>query len=169
MKHLICIAVLGLTLSACSSTKDTLGLNKTVPDEFVVVKRAPLSLPPDYALRPPQPGAPRPQEQTASEDAQTAVFGGKQQSSKAASGENAFLQQAAKTQADPNIRAKLDEELTINKSDNRPVIKRLMNPSGKGEDAEAIIVDAAKEKERLLTNIEEGKSITDGETPTVDN
>jgi hypothetical protein len=171
MKKLIYTGLIGVTLiglSACSGTKNTLGLTKSVPDEFVVVKRAPLSIPPDYTLRPPQPGAARSQEATAAQDAQTAVFGGSQSTTQAASGESAFLRQAANTEADPNIRAKLNEELTINKSDNRPVIKRLMNPSGKGEEADAIIVDAAKEKERLLTNAEEGKSIIDGVTPTVE-
>ena len=32
------------------------------PDEFTVTTRAPLSMPPDFSLRPPRPGASRPQE-----------------------------------------------------------------------------------------------------------
>lgn len=35
-------------------------MSKRSPDEFAVVKRAPLILPPEYDLRPPDPGAPRP-------------------------------------------------------------------------------------------------------------
>ena len=45
--------------------KSTFGLNKRAPDEFAVPTRAPLSLPPDYSLRPPEPGAPRPNQTTA--------------------------------------------------------------------------------------------------------
>lgn len=40
-------------LSACSNaTKQKLGLAKQAPDEFMVMSRAPLSLPPEYDLRP---------------------------------------------------------------------------------------------------------------------
>ena len=48
----------------CSLTW-TFGLTRDVrPDEFTVVTRAPLSMPPDFTLRPPQPGAARPVEQS---------------------------------------------------------------------------------------------------------
>src|SRR3546814_5174685 len=48
------------------------------PDEFRVVSRAPLTLPPDYNLRPPEPGAPRPQVGTPSQQAERAVFANSQ-------------------------------------------------------------------------------------------
>ena len=42
-----------LSLSACSTaTKEKLGLSKKAPNEFMVAPRAPLSLPPEYNLRP---------------------------------------------------------------------------------------------------------------------
>ena len=49
------------------------GLDQTGPDEFAVESRAPLTIPPDFDLRPPQPGAPRPQEVTAAERARKAI------------------------------------------------------------------------------------------------
>ena len=58
------LVVAGLMVGACGDTRKVLGYDKVTPDEFKVVSRAPLSLPPDYGLRPPQPGAPRPQEGT---------------------------------------------------------------------------------------------------------
>lgn len=59
--------LLALGLSACSGDdlSRSFGLTRDTPDEFTVTTRAPLSMPPDYALRPPRPGAARPQEQTA--------------------------------------------------------------------------------------------------------
>lgn len=43
--------VFGLT--ACSNTtKEKLGLSKKAPNEFLVTPRPPLSLPPEYDLRP---------------------------------------------------------------------------------------------------------------------
>ncbi len=55
--------------------RKSLGLGKNAPDEFQVVRRAPLSLPPDFQLRPPQPGAARPQEGSTTDQARSAVLG----------------------------------------------------------------------------------------------
>jgi hypothetical protein len=60
-------------LSGCSEVRRSIGLDRTMPDEFAVESRAPLVLPPDYDLRPPQPGAPRPQEMTAAERARRVI------------------------------------------------------------------------------------------------
>jgi hypothetical protein len=62
-----------LLLSACTDFKRAVGIEKTSPDEFAVEQRAPLTLPPDFDLRPPAPGAPRPQEVTPSQKARTVV------------------------------------------------------------------------------------------------
>lgn len=40
------------TLSGCGMTKEKLGFAKQAPDEFMVMSRAPLSLPPEFDLRP---------------------------------------------------------------------------------------------------------------------
>lgn len=54
--------VSGLLLAGCSDFKRAVGIEPTSPDEFAVESRAPLTIPPDFQLRPPQPGAGRPQE-----------------------------------------------------------------------------------------------------------
>ena len=62
-----------LMLSGCGSS----GLfNRVRPDEFAVQRQAPLVVPPDFALTPPQPGAPRPSAHTAQAEALDALFGG---------------------------------------------------------------------------------------------
>jgi len=50
-------------------------MSKRAPDEFAVVRRAPLIVPPDYDLRPPDPGAPRPNIGTTSDQARVALTG----------------------------------------------------------------------------------------------
>ena len=50
--------------------------NHVKPDEFAVQRQAPLVVPPDFSLTPPQPGAPRPASRTAQTDALEAMFGG---------------------------------------------------------------------------------------------
>lgn len=56
------VAALGavaLAVAGCDTTvQETLGLGRRAPDEFQVVRRAPLVVPPDATLRPPGVGAP---------------------------------------------------------------------------------------------------------------
>lgn len=63
-------------LAACSgsSVTETLGLNREAPDEFVVVSRPPLSVPPDFNLLPPEEGKAGPAA-TTSELARTSLLG----------------------------------------------------------------------------------------------
>jgi Protein of unknown function (DUF3035) len=58
-----------LLMAGCSDFKKAIGLEQTMPDEFAVESRAPLMVPPDFDLRPPTPGAPRPQEKSADQQA----------------------------------------------------------------------------------------------------
>ena len=57
-------------LCGCSDFKQMIGLDQPMPDEFAVESRAPLTIPPEFNLRPPEPGAPRPQEKTAQQQAE---------------------------------------------------------------------------------------------------
>jgi len=59
-------------------------MSKRAPDEFAVVRRAPLIVPPDYDLRPPDPGAPRPNIGTTSDQARVAMTGNQAEPSAAA-------------------------------------------------------------------------------------
>ena len=68
------VAAAATVTGACSGVQEQFSLTSEPPDEFMVVTRAPLAIPPDYALRPPQPGQARPQEGTATEQARVAVF-----------------------------------------------------------------------------------------------
>lgn len=52
-KSVFVVLAVAFVLSACSTeTKRKLGLASQAPDEFMVMSRAPLSLPPEYDLRP---------------------------------------------------------------------------------------------------------------------
>jgi hypothetical protein len=62
-----------LLIAGCSDFKRSIGLEPTLPDEFAVESRAPLTIPPDFDLRPPTPGAPRPQEKSADQQAKQLI------------------------------------------------------------------------------------------------
>ena len=62
-----------LSLPGCTGLRQAIGLDNVGPDEFAVESRAPLTIPPEFDLRPPQPGAPRPQDMTAAEKARRLI------------------------------------------------------------------------------------------------
>jgi len=113
-------AALAATLAGCSTLRNTFGVERGGPDEFTVVRHAPLSLPPDYNLRPPQPGVPRPQESSPQAQARSAVVGSQSGlvvgsglgsvGGGQSSAEAALLQQAGADQVDPSIRDTLNQE-----------------------------------------------------------
>ncbi|MGE3143882.1 MAG: DUF3035 domain-containing protein [Hyphomonadaceae bacterium] len=95
--------------AGCSSIGKAVGMTKVVPDEFRVVSRAPLTLPPDYSLRPPRPGDPRPQELAPDEEARAALFG-QDIGQQASAAERTLVDRAGAEAVDPNIRAQVDFE-----------------------------------------------------------
>lgn len=142
-------AVSPLILNGCSGAKDKLGLTKKAPDEFAVVRRAPLSMPPDYALRPPVPGADRPQEQSTEETARNTLFGEPDkiiEHSGLTNSENTLLSKAGTHIADPQIREKIKAEEEIIAEDNRPIGKKLF---GIGSSDSGDVLDAKEEFKRI--------------------
>lgn len=153
-------ALYGITLAAsfalagCGGggvdVKEELGLKVAPPDEFSVVTRAPLSVPPDYTLRPPRPGADRPMEISVREQARKTVFGVsdvKQAGTPATREQNEFLSKLGTSSSDPEIRSSLDSEmLELDKAD-QPTAERLLfwkekEPRGK-------TIDPVEEQKRL--------------------
>jgi hypothetical protein len=159
-----------LALGACDTLKDELGMSKQSPDEFRVVARAPLSLPPDYnLLATPNPGQPRPQEGTTTDQARTAVFGTQQQGqplTSGSSGETALLSAAGAQNADPEIRQVVDQETQQINAESDSFLTELIfwrDPVEPG-----VIVDPAKESQRIKENQALGRPVTEGETPTIE-
>ena len=68
----------GISLVGCQSIREATGVAKLPPDEFTVLTKAPLVLPPDYNLRPPQPGIASRNELNAEEQARAALFASQQ-------------------------------------------------------------------------------------------
>ena len=154
------IVALVLPLGACEGIRNQLGLNKSSPDEFNVVTRAPLTLPPDYNLRPPDPGAPRPQETTVQDRVKTALYGtvGDEASGPTTIGENALLARAGATEAVPDIRRLINEDNAIYAEDNQGFVDSLI--FWREDETSGVVVDPTKESQRL----QEAEAL--GETPT---
>lgn len=101
MRRVLNVAV-GVALLATTAACGRSGFDRARPDEFAVGRQAPLVIPPDYALRPPQPGAARPQDASPSSQALDALFGGPAPRSPS---ETSALQAAGRDVADAGIRS----------------------------------------------------------------
>jgi hypothetical protein len=94
--------------SACASGPRDPGVNDAQQDEFRVVKKAPLTVPPDYSLRPPRAGIAQPAEVDATR-VQVTAFGSTVGTNASAS-ERALVAAADANAVSPVIRAQIDYE-----------------------------------------------------------
>lgn len=162
-------------LAGCTSARRALGWEKTSPDEFTVVSRAPLAQPPDFDLRPPAPGTPRPQEGTTVDQARRALLGNKDAESAStdpaladlSAGERALLFKAGADRASPDIRKEVDEESSALIEANKSFTDEILFWQDKPPPGE--VLDPAKEQKRLEADASLGKPPTEGgETPLIE-
>jgi len=108
--------------------------NRARPDEFAVQRQAPLVVPPDFALTPPQPGEPRPAERALQQQTLDALFGGPA----ARSGvESNTISRAGS--ATPGIRSTVGDEQTHSVAKGSVTRDILAAPEGDGRAARAVI------------------------------
>lgn len=151
-----------LILSGCSSFDEALGKAKTAPDEFQVIVRPPLTLPPNFNLRP------------GDEEVETSVaaaiasdsMGQTDQVFTSSARANASSYDAlfGTGELDPEIRQKVDEETLGVQLDRRLPIQILFG----GQPNVGPNLSAAQEAERIRKAIEAGESVTATPTPAVD-
>lgn len=166
-----------LTLGACTGQQNNVfGEQKPAPDEFAVYSRAPLSLPPDFGLRPPKPGATRPQTVMPRNEAREALL---------SSGGQTVRQGAPASQQDANLSPGLRALLASTGADRTdPEIRSLVNSetaalSGGSEEgfAEKIlfwrqktglkgaVLDPAVEERRMRQQKAEGDAVEENTPP----
>jgi hypothetical protein len=159
-----------LALSACSDVKRSLGYEKAPPDEFQVVQRAPLSMPPDFSLRPPQPGATRPQEGTTRDQALRVLSGQRVTTPISTAGRTqgdvTLLKRFGAESIQPDIRVLVNKESQSIAEAEKSFTDRLVfwrKPEQSG-----VVVDPVKESQRLRENQALGKSVSEGQTPRIE-
>ncbi len=170
---LFLIAVSALALCSCSGVKKQFDFSKQAPDEFAVVKRAPLEMPADINHLPaPRPGAPRPQEQATDVIARETVLGESSvqfpREAGVSQGESILLQRTGGANATAAIRSQVDQETAKIADEQSPGIDKIRKMIGQKVEAPAKVVDPVAETNRLKQNKAEGKPVTYGKTPTID-
>lgn len=165
-----------LLLAGCSggTAREILGFERNAPDEFAVVARPPLSVPPDFALRPPTPGA-EPTQSTPSDLKARAALTGEESVSNggeavsagplSSPAESTLLERAGALRVDPQVRDKLRDE------DYEHAVKQEEQQNsgwfdfGHSAESDAPVIDAKKEAERIRANKEAGKPVNEGQVP----
>ncbi len=123
MRFVCVLALLAVATGGCGIGKAVGGKNS--PDEFAIATKAPLVVPPDYALRPPKPGESRPQELSPSERAQQVLLGDSTAAPPTA-GEQMLLRKANALGSDGGIRSVLDAENGGRGEQDRSLANQLM-------------------------------------------
>jgi hypothetical protein len=158
-------------LVGCGDVREAAGVKKKAPDEFAVVRRAPLTVPPDFELRPPRPGERPLPAIDPRQQAEAAVLGSSASaaavpSSSTVDSEDALLRALHIDDVDPSIRAQVDQESALLAVDERNFVERLMfwrEPPPPGT-----AVNAEDERRRLQENEALGRSPTSGTTPSIE-
>jgi len=163
-------------LVACGDVRESLGLGRNPPDEFAVIDRPPLSMPPDFGLRPPRPGAPRPQEVDLTQRANDTLFsadnveasttGGPSSAAEPSDIEQTLLSQTGSEKADPDIRNIVNRESTQKVEASPHLVQELL--WWKKDKDSSTVVDAEAEAARIKTAQEKGEPLNQGPTPIIE-
>ncbi len=169
---LVVLSLALVSLAACGSMRESLGLGRNPPDEFAVIDRPPLSMPPDFGLRPPRPGAERLQEQDMTKRASEALFDEQgnvvpADISGISGVEKALLEQSNAHAADKNIREVIDRESSQKIVGSQHLVDDLL--WWKKDPDNVPVVDADAEAERLKDAASKGEAANKGATPVIEN
>ena len=143
------LAGMAVLLGACSTSDETfrqrIGIDQTPPDEFLVVSKAPLTMPPNMSLRPPAPGAPPTNQADPREAARSSVTGTTSRpTATGSSGEQAILARAGASPSDSQVRADLLREQGIEVKE-QSIADRIIRARRDEEE----LLDPLAEQERL--------------------
>ena len=153
-------------LQACGNENvtRTLGLTRDAPDEFRVTTRAPLSMPAEFTLPTPRPGASRPQELSERQQAEQALVPAlalENASNPAPTPGQDALVAAAGPQAAPDIRTKVEIDATQD-ADQRSFVQRML--FWQNQPDRTAVVYPAREAQRLRGNAALGTDTRAGDT-----
>ena len=168
---IMAMCVTGLLVSACG-VREQLIQGKQAPDEFAVYSRAPLSIPPEYKLRVPEPGVERPQETNPEDVAQQVILGSVNNSvtqSETLSGTpgiHALLRDTGALNVDHSIRETVNRESSVLAEEDQTVMDSIMFWGTPNEYGTA--VDPALENKRIQENQALGQPLTTGEVPVIE-
>lgn len=171
--------VAGFT-AACSSDgfNETFGFGRNTPDEFAVVPRAPLTVPPGISLPPPTAGVSEFGIGTAADRGEAVIFGAQSDGVEVVEevtfqeevvsispGESALLSQAGAGNIQPGIRVVVEEETRdLVVADDRFIDSIIF---WQPQPDPGTVIDPEEEARRLAANQALGQPLNQGEVPVI--
>ena len=147
-----------VTLSACSDFRRAIGTEKSSPDEFAVVVRAPLSLPPDFTLRPSGPDDETAAAAPLATEVAESIFGQQRQTL------TGYDELFSLSSIEPDVRTLVDEETAGIRFERRLPIQVLFG----GLADVGPVLNQIEEDARLRRNRAENAPLNAGATPAID-
>ena len=158
-------------LSGCESARKAFSSDKTAPDEFAVYSRPPLSLPPEYKLRPPTPGVIQPGK-SPTRIAELAILENSVKTArpktqiKGSAGLQILLRNTGALTASSDIRALIQQETSIISQQDQAFVDKLIFWVDE-EPYQGVVVDAEKEQKRIQEAQALGKPVSEGISPEI--
>ena len=139
-----------LLMTGCTSTSRALGLEKSAPNEFNILTKAPLIVPPEYNLRPPAVGASSAENNYTQKTAREARIGDIDDA-KPSNGEIALMAKAGVNRANPEIRLEIDGANSVERKSEGFTDRLLFWQNGQilDENGNPVPLDADTEARRL--------------------
>ena len=148
---------------------------KEAPDEFAVYKRAPLSLPPDFDLRPPSPGTQRPHEVNPKDSARRALGLGVKSAERGnidsrdlaglSDGERAVLKFTGAENVTNDIRMLVESESSFLYERDKGMVDKVI--FWQSQQQFGTVVDAEKESRRIREAQALGQKINTHDVPII--
>lgn len=157
-------------LTGCEDARKALTQTKAAPDEFEVYTRAPLTMPPDYGLRPPSDGRAEVEADDTKQQARRVLLNNAQRPTQAihaaTPGTSALLARAGAQHAEPGIRDTVERETSAYAQEDLRFLEKLMY----GDEAagQGTPVDPVGESKRIQEKQALGRPLTEGETPVIE-
>lgn len=126
MKKRILLSLLLIApLAGCNTLKDTFGFTKIPPDEFQVITKAPLVIPPDFTLRPPRVAQTAQTQYSSSAAARDLLIGAGTPNEPVSMSEKTLLKLAGAHEDHSDIRLKIDNESRQTEDAQPSLVERL--------------------------------------------
>ncbi len=145
---LTAVVALGGNLAACSTATKALGLKQSAPNEFNILTKAPLVVPPEYNLRPPRVGESSSANNYTQEAARKALIGDIDDV-EPSKGEISLLHKAGAPRANPEIRVEIDGQNSVERKTDSLTSRILFWNNGRGANPDGTPLDPETEAKRL--------------------
>ena len=129
---ILVLSIVSISLMGCGSElAKVLGTDKMPPDEFTILTKPPLIIPPEYNLRPQAEGEVRPEPQQSSRELQAILFGNSSASDQFSTSELNVMTGSGVGESIPNIREVLDSEMRDVEDADESVKAQILNSGSK--------------------------------------